>query len=563
MRAFSIFIVSLLYIFSLSAQTTQTLIIGNLRYVGKIANGTPCGSGKFYVYEGKYAGKILSAGEYDAQGNLKIGIVYNLDTGLAAEQGEFSSGKLNGYGLRYSSRGIKHEAGIFKNGELVTGFIYNEEGKTVCYGDYSFGKLNGSGKIFCYNGNVLYQGELKNNEPNGYGAYYNCGSGKLKEQGYYNEGKLNGVGESYYTSTGTLERQGQFKGGRLNGIGRTFYRNGQLQYIGYFKEGNPSGLCLLYSDSGQLIEEGYYINGCLNGVGKIYYPNGKPKQEGNFCNGQLNGMGRTYLRDGTLYQVGNFIKGVFTGQGIMIGKKARLEGTFLYGRNVGQGAVFNNSNQCIYKGSNAQNFFEEYNAGIVTHSPVQTQHAQVSSSMGTLLASAALFAGAAYIADKLFPDAARSSSTASSGSSPTFFAQIADHFKRLNPKNWTKGGDYGNSYSSNRSNTEITTTQNSERVELTPHYDSPNEIPVPEMKNRDGWGKKNFEYEYSTVTFVDGREARVYRTTGEGDKHSGYGVLYSSLLIFNFNWYDTFENAMKASYIMKYYNATRTIGKIP
>ena len=189
-----------------------------------------------------------------------------------------------------------------------------------------------------------YDGEIKDNKPNGKGIYYSI-SGEIKE-GIFKDGLLNGKGKMTLNNGFFIE--GDFINDELNGYGKTVNINGEI-YEGEFKNGIREGkgkLILSNEDRfegnfikgkfegfGKFIKkdgeiyEGEFVEGIPNGKGHKKYKNGN-EYNGNFKNGKENGYGTKKFGDGEIYE-GEFLDGVKSGKGKHIFKDGqKYEGDF-------------------------------------------------------------------------------------------------------------------------------------------------------------------------------------------------------------------------------------------
>lgn len=486
----------------LSAQQVKTLKLGSsMIYVGETKKDWPRGRGKLYVIDDDSKKKLYEEGIFDGLESFR-GKKYDLDDGKLFEEGTFRGNKLYGQGTRYIE-------------------------------------------------------------------------GKLYEVGQFAGGKLHGMGCKFSLEEGYIYIAGNFVNGELSGLACSYYENGKLARIGYFNsEYELSGAGRWFREDGTLQEEGYYSGNLLNGAGRRFYPTGVIAEEGTFRNGLLNGAGRLFYKDGSLACVGDFVNGRAEGHLISFSerKKVRLEVLVRNGRMTSPASVFDAQGRCLYSGdeATARRIYFDYEQGRTTSLPARSSYSQASSGLGSLIGAVAVFAGAAWLANKLFPDppkasssrsSSRSSSSSSSSSESEFSKFNREIFSALTSPTTSSSSSSRASSRSHGSSTSTDTSSSGRSRE--PHYDSPNDIPVPEITSNDSWGEKNYEYEYTNVTFSDGRTARVYRTTGKGETHAGYGVWEGAGLPFGgsfLQWYSTFENAARASYVLKYYTKTRTIG---
>ena len=175
-----------------------------------------------------------------------------------------------------------------------------------------------------------YEGEIKNNKPNGKGIYYSV-TGEIKEGTFVN-GLLNGKGKM--TLNNGLFIEGNFKDDELDGFGKTINANGEI-YEGEFKNGIREGKGkLILSNEDRL--EGNFIKGKLEGYGKIINKNGE-SYKGELINGIPNGKGHKKYKDGSEYE-GNFKNGKENGFGTKKWKDGQIyQGEFLDGIKNGKG----------------------------------------------------------------------------------------------------------------------------------------------------------------------------------------------------------------------------------
>ena len=187
------------------------------------------------------------------------------------------------------------------------------------------------------NNNVLnlpmgdkYEGETKNNKPNGKGIYYSI-TGEIRE-GIFIDGHLNGKGKMTLNNGFFIE--GNFVDDELDGYGKTININGEL-YEGEFKNGIREGKGKLILPNEDRFE-GCFIKGKLEGFGKFICKNGE-SYEGEFKGGIPNGKGKKKYKDGSEYE-GNFKNGKENGLGIKRCKDGQIyEGNFLNGIKNGKG----------------------------------------------------------------------------------------------------------------------------------------------------------------------------------------------------------------------------------
>ena len=141
-----------------------------------------------------------------------------------------------------------------------------------------------------------YEGEMKNNKPNGKGIYHSI-TGEIKE-GEFIDGKLNGQGKM--TLSNGFFIQGNFINDELDGYGMTLNMTTGEKYEGEFKNGKREGKGKLIMSNEDRFE-GNFINGKIEGQGKFIKKNGEI-YEGYFINGIPNGKGYKKYEDGGEYK---------------------------------------------------------------------------------------------------------------------------------------------------------------------------------------------------------------------------------------------------------------------
>ena len=219
---------------------------------------------------------------------------------------------------------------------------------------------------------VVYEGEVKNNNPHGKGVL-------ILPNGTKYEGNFawrlfwrvpHGKGKITYPLGSEIESyEGDFWNCRIEGKGKICYRDG-THYIGKVKDGKPIHqlndksipkaqsllFCsnkvvflgemsiFLYTKKGILyfedrdIYEGNFLKGKFHGEGIMYYANGD-RYEGNFVEDERNGEGTYYYANGNEYK-GDFLNDKRTGKGIMyFADGGKYEGDFLNGKQHGKGII--------------------------------------------------------------------------------------------------------------------------------------------------------------------------------------------------------------------------------
>ena len=157
------------------------------------------------IFEGEYLnGKRDHRGkEYYQNGKLKF-------------DGEYLNGKRNGRGEEYYQNGMLMFLGNYLNDKKWSGDLYDKVGKMK---DRLDNKLNGKGKEYDELGLLEFDGEYLNGTRNGKGTEYITGC--LRYEGEYLNGEKHGKGKEYYFN-GNLIFEGEYKN-NLKWNGKGYY----------------------------------------------------------------------------------------------------------------------------------------------------------------------------------------------------------------------------------------------------------------------------------------------------------------------------------------------------
>ena len=112
---------------------------------------------------------------------------------------------------------------------------------------------------------------------------------------------------------GNLEYEGEMKDNMRDGYGKSILEKGNY-YIGEWKNGIKQGKGTIYSKNNSIIYQGDFENDKYNGNGKFIEENGS-YYIGQWKNGKKHGVGRSYNQNNNLIYEGNFEDGKFSGFG--------------------------------------------------------------------------------------------------------------------------------------------------------------------------------------------------------------------------------------------------------
>ena len=178
------------------------------------------------------------------------------------------NGKPNGKGILFNEQ--EYEGEWKDDNPNGKGVFYYENGNKQYEGELKDNNANGSGVLYYDNGNVKYEGEWKDCKPNGNGILYYKNNGKKQFDGEWMNGKPNGKGMLFNEQ----EYKGEWQDGLLeigNGVVIRYIdsmmgvmnEKRELIYIGGMKEGKANGFGSIMNEEGELIE-GEWYDGILN-----------------------------------------------------------------------------------------------------------------------------------------------------------------------------------------------------------------------------------------------------------------------------------------------------------
>ena len=239
-------------------------------------------------------GKIVFKNNITYEGNLKYGLLHNIDEENPSTL-NFPDGTQY-IGTVKNNRITGEGKYIFKNGDIYEGQVVN-------------GLRNGFG-VFKSSNNIIYEGEWKNGLKHGKGKII---QGNMELEGEWEKGVICGKCRIKWKSGNIFE--GDLKNNAMNGNGFMIWFNKNEKYVGQWKNNiqNGFGIHIYYNDVLNNNYEnkyfrnryiGEYKDGKRNGYGKMFYNNGCI-YEGYWKNNKKEGFGVFYFFDKTKY-IGNF-----------------------------------------------------------------------------------------------------------------------------------------------------------------------------------------------------------------------------------------------------------------
>ena len=165
----------------------------------------------------------------------------------------------------------------------------------------------------------------------GFGVLEYKGHGVYR--GNFVNSKIEGYGEYFFNNGDVIK--GNKKNGLYEGVVTYYFSNGDVKTANYI-EGKEVSV-ISYSNASEK-KVGCVSGDCQNGIGKYIYTNGE--YEGSFLYGKQTGQGKLTLPNGDSYE-GQFSNGIKNGYGVFIqanGKK--YEGNYKNGQKSGIGTFY-------------------------------------------------------------------------------------------------------------------------------------------------------------------------------------------------------------------------------
>lgn len=209
--------------------------------------------------------------EYDLEGNVINGYIYNYDT-LVAQGIILSDGNYEGEWTIFYSNGNILAKGTYENGRrngLWT--YYYENGKIEQIGKFTDEIPSGEWKWYYPNGQIKAYEFYRKGKIEGTVYEYDEQGNEITKGDYYN-GIREGV---WFYHINNHKETGEYTMGLKNGLWKHYYKNGKLEFIGNFDEGQPKGKHTYYHPNGVKKKEGKYLIGKENGIWKVYSERGE------------------------------------------------------------------------------------------------------------------------------------------------------------------------------------------------------------------------------------------------------------------------------------------------
>jgi len=239
-------------------------------------------------------GTLSFSGNY-FNGELSGSFVRQYDDGKVKESGNYNKGLYFGKIQEFDEKGkiskstVYDESGLrtgdeqlFSNGKRTSVYVYDKDKlKSIKFFDQmgnEFGNQNFSGvmqalKGFSPDGQLLYEGFVKNGLQEGKWIYY-YNNHKIQAIKYFSEGKMNGSYKGFYAD-GSLSDEATYNDNRLNGYYKHYNVSDILTSEGWYINGKREGKWLNYANDGSLLSAVNFLKGDINGLYESFAPDSK------------------------------------------------------------------------------------------------------------------------------------------------------------------------------------------------------------------------------------------------------------------------------------------------
>ncbi len=192
----------------------------------------------------------------------------------------------------------------------------------------SKGLKQGSWRKLDNQGRVIYEGQFKDNIPQGSFVYYNE-EGKVRSRlNYSTDGKV-AIAVNFHPN-GKKMAEGTYRETKKSGVWKYYNDKETISAEEIYQDGKPTGVWKKFYDDGKLLEECPYVNGVKEGILKQYFTDGELKSIIHFSKGKYEGKAEFYYVGGKPMQVGQFSDDMKHGLWISYKSNGEMESEILY-----------------------------------------------------------------------------------------------------------------------------------------------------------------------------------------------------------------------------------------
>lgn len=189
------------------------------------------------------------------------------------------------------------------------------------------GRKQGAWSKTYENGNLMYEGQFKDDKPTGtFKRYFDSGNLKLV-QTYTKDD--NSYVVIYEEDGKTISMEGAYAGKEKDGEWK-FYKEGKLTVCERYAKGSKNGLTKVYAANGAVIEEIPYTNDKIDGVKRAFLEDGKKYSEVEYKNGLEEGFYLLYEGFEKPTITGQHVKGKRDGEWKVFNDKGEVDEVLTY-----------------------------------------------------------------------------------------------------------------------------------------------------------------------------------------------------------------------------------------
>lgn len=175
------------------------------------------------------------------------------------------------------------------------------------------GKKQGLWKKYDNEGKLKYQGQFKDDKPEGKFIYY-YPDGKVKTISVYSKNGSVARVKTYDEFYTKLMAEGKYVNEKKDSIWNYYTldakQDSEIISVEAYKNGIKDGMWKTFYPGGKLFDTKIYKNDILDGPWLQYFEDNTPRTKGTYVKGQLEGLATYYGPDGKKVAEGRFVKGV-------------------------------------------------------------------------------------------------------------------------------------------------------------------------------------------------------------------------------------------------------------
>ncbi|UPT69151.1 MAG: hypothetical protein M0D57_11275 [Sphingobacteriales bacterium JAD_PAG50586_3] len=189
------------------------------------------------------------------------------------------------------------------------------------------GKKQGPWKKYDAEGKLKYEGQFKDDKPDGKFTYY-YGDGKTKMVSVYSANGTVARVKTYDELYSKVMAEGRYVNEKKDSIW-TYYtldakQESQLISTESYDKGIKTGTWKTFYPSGKLFDSKIYKNDLLEGAWLEYFEDGTPRLKATYVKGMLQGVATYYALDGKKVAEGRFEKGMRHGVWIVQNPEGKM-----------------------------------------------------------------------------------------------------------------------------------------------------------------------------------------------------------------------------------------------